>query len=783
MSNKENTIVVDEYAKRAYLEYAMMAVCERAIPFVHDGQKPVQRRVLYAMTKLHLDNSASSMKSARVVGDCIGKYHPHGDGATYDAMVRMAQPFLLRYPLVHGDGNFGSRDGDKAAAYRYTEAKMSKISDSLMDELRWDTVEMRDNFDGKEKEPWVLPSRLPMLMLNGASGIAVGMATEFPSHNIQEVVNGAKLLLKKPKATAEELFEQIPGPDFPTGGVVINSPSEIFNTYSSGRGAFRLRSRWRVEQEGKNGWALVFYEIPYKVSAETIMEEIANLMDPKPKDSKDSKGKKLPLSQDQTRLKKLFNELIKTYDNGSDLNESVRVVIRPVDKTMNPDDLALTLCAHTSLEVNIPVNMVAVDLVGTPRSGSLFDWMGQWCDFRLETIRRRTVDQKQRVDKRLHILSGRLSILDKIQEVVKMLTTAENPKERLMLDYGLDEIQAEDILEIKLRSLAKLEKYKLQEEFDKLTVETERLRVILSDEKNIRKLAIQELDADLKIYSDERRTLLEESKAVRIADMKSTVADKMAPEPVAVALTERGWIAWRPAKSLEEALTLDFKIKAGDKIRRVYFGDRSEYLLVLNNQGRAFGMNLTSLPSKADTAPLSTWFEQEPGSQFVECAIADETKRFILIGEKGSGFVAKASDWMNRKKAGKKFMSLKDGENPLPPLPLPSDLDVEKSLLLSLSSDGRAVSFALKELPELSGGKGNAVMGLAPDCVVSDFTVVSEGSPVEMTSGKKVIKVPYENIVELLGPRSSGKKGKQLHKNSVKATFVRAGRETSQFIG
>lgn len=735
------------------------------------------------------DESHALIIEGCIAHNCIGKYHPHGDTATYDAMVRMSQDFLLRYPLVHGEGNFGSRDGDKAAAYRYTEAKMSKITDSLIDELRWDTVDMRDNFDGKEKEPWVLPSRLPMLMLNGASGIAVGMATEFPPHNIKEVVEGAKLLLKKPKTTAEELFEVIPGPDYPTGGVVINSPKEILATYNEGRGAFRLRSRWKVEQEGKN-WALVFYEIPYKFSAEKIMEEIADLMEPKPKESKgkESKGKKSSgkvLSQDQIRLKKLFNELIKSYDNGSDRNEPIRIVVRPVDKSMSPDDLALTLCAHTSLEINVPVNMVAVDLKGTPRSGSLHDWMSQWCDFRLETIRRRSVDQKQRVDKRLHILKGRLTILDKIHEVVKMLTTSENPKERLMEDYGLDEIQAEDILETKLRSLARLEKHKLQEEFDKLTVESGRLEILLSDEKNIRKLAVQELDSDLKIYSDERKTLLEEAKAIRVNDLakSSVIAEKMAPEPVAVALTERGWIAWRPAKNLEEAMAMDFKIKAGDKIKRVYFGDRSEYLLILNNKGRAFGMSLTSLPSKADTAPLSTWFDSETGTKFLDCVIANDNRKLILIGEKGSGFVVKASDWMNRQKAGKSFMTLKEGENPLPPYLLPQDLDVDKTLLLALSTDGRAVSFNLKELPELPKGKGNAVMGLAPDCLISDFTIISESQDVEMIAGKKTYKIPYSEVQELIGARSSSKKGKALHKSSAKAIFARNGRETSNFTG
>lgn len=776
MSKIENANLKD-YASLAYLNYAMSVVRGRAIPDVEDGLKPVQRRILYAMRRLKLEPSGKPMKCARVVGDVLGQFHPHGDGATYEAMVRMAQNFSLRYPLVHGEGNFGSRDGDPAAAYRYTEAKLAPIAMALLDELVWDTVDFRPNFDGKEVEPVTLPSRLPFLLLNGTSGIAVGLATEFPSHNIREVVEGAKLLLRKPKSTDDELFELIQGPDFPTGSTLISSVEDIRTIYREGRGSFRLRARWKVEPMDKGKWKLVFYELPQSANIESIMVEIDALMDPKPKEKN---GKKLPLTPEQLRLKKLFGELIRNYENNSGRDAPVRLVIYPQDRKVDPDALALTLCAHTNLETNIPANLVSVDSTGRPCQAPLRFWLEQWCDYRVETVRRRLLDEKSRIDHRLHIIAGRLSIMDAIQEVVRVITQSEDPKADLMLKFGLDEIQADDILDMRLRSLARMEKVKLLEEQKKLLPEQERLAKLLADEKAMRKLIITELDADVKTFGDDRRTLLEpaESSSVkRVA--QSSVADKMAPEPVAVALTERGWIGWRPAKSLDEALTLDFKVKTGDAVRRIYFGDRNDHLVLLDDTGRAYSMHLVELPSKADMLPLTTWFDAPSNARFVEGAVAAQDSRYLVAGQQGYGFIVKASDWINRMKAGKVFLTLATEEAPLPPLPIPPAVD-PASPLVALASDGRAVAFPLSDMKSLPKGKGVAIMGLAPGCTVADVALVVDSQPLVLKTAKGKATVSKDTLESFLGSRSSGKKGKALHKQSVGSVFVRSGREEPQ---
>lgn len=772
--SRADTASLKDYAASAYLAYAMSVVCGRAIPDVEDGLKPVQRRILYAMRRLRLEASAKPMKCARVVGDVLGQFHPHGDGATYEAMVRMAQDFSLRYPLVHGEGNFGSRDGDPAAAYRYTEAKLTPLAEALLDELAWDTVDYKPNFDGKEREPVSLPSRLPFLLLNGASGIGVGLATEFPSHNLREVVEGAKLLVKNPKATDEDLFALIPGPDFPTGSTLITPPSEIAAAYKDGRGSFRLRARWRVEEESKGKWRLVFFEIPQGTNVEAIMLEIEALLDPKPKD-KD--GKKQTLKPEQLRLKKLFGELIKSYENNADRDEAVRLVVYPADRKMSPDALALALCAHTKLEMNVPVNMVAVDAEGRPRKGSLRDWLLQWCEYRVQTVRRRLLDEKSRIDHRLHILAGRLTILDKIQEVVKLLIASEQPKEDLMAKYGLDEIQAEDILEMRLRALAKLEKFKLEQERDKLLPEQARLEKLLADEKAVRKLVITELDADAKRFGDERRTQLapaEASSAKKTVE-NSAVAEKMAPEPVAVALTERGWLAWRPAKSLEEALALDFKPKTGDTVRRIFFGDRADYLMIMDETGRAYSLRLTDLPSKADTMPLTTWFESS--AKFVEACLGTPASRYLVAGQGGYGFVVKGEDWINRMKAGKAFLTLAAEERPLPPQPLPESLSPEARVAV-LANDGRGVSFPFADMKQLPKGKGVALIGLPEGGVVSDFVVFEPATPPVLKTAKgATVNIQAAALQAVEGARSAGKKGKALHKQSEGAVFVRPGRE------
>lgn len=773
-TTKYESANIEDFAKPAFLEYAMSVVLQRAIPEVADGLKPVHRRILFAMSELALlPATAKPKKSARVVGDCIGKYHPHGDGAVYEALVRMAQPFNMRYPLIQGEGNFGSRDGDGAAAMRYTECKLAPIAGALLDELSPATVEYRNNYDNTLEEPVTLPSRLPFALLNGGDGIAVGMASTLLPHNLREVVEGTKLLMSKPKATLDELMELIPGPDFPTAGIIISSSEEIKKAYAEGRGSIRLRARWKVEQVGKH-WRLVFTELPAPTSTAKVMVQIEELLDPKPREKN---GKKFPLTTEQMRVKKLFGDLIEGYLDNSDKNDPIRLVVEPRDKKVDPDTLAMLLCAHTELEMNVSPNIVMVDSKGTPRQGGLVDWLGQWCQYRLDTVRRRTEDEKQRIDKRLHILAGRLLILDRLDDAIAIIRQAEVPRDALMEAFKLDEIQADDVLSMQLRALGRLDHQKLVDEQTFKTAESERLAKLLADEKLMRKLIIKELDADAKAFGDERRTELAPAEAsnARKQMENSAVSVRMAAEPVAVAITERGWLAWRPAKSLEDALAGDYKIKTGDGIRRILFGDRADQLLLMDATGRAYSLRLADLPSKADTAPFTQWFN--PAAAIIEGAIGSDTQRFVIAGSGGYGYAVDGKRWANRMTAGKAFLRLGEGETPLPPLQIPADLPPDTQVA-TLASDGRSVVFPLSDIKNLPGGKGVGLMGLAKDVSLVDLALISpEGGLILRGANGKPVKLGREHWEGVAGARSSGKKGRALHKSAPGAVFERPGRE------
>jgi len=775
MSNNKESTSIESFAEDAYLAYAMKTVKDRAIPDVEDGLKPVQRRILYSMYQLKLlPRNAKPMKCARVVGDTIGKLHPHGDSAVYEAMVRMAQPFSLRYPLVHGEGNFGSRDGDGAAAMRYTEARLAPISAALLDELSWDTVDFKPNYDNVLLEPVMLPARLPFLLLNGASGIAVGMATNLLSHNLNEVVDAVKLVINKPKTNLDEIMAVMPGPDFPTGSRLVSPASEIRSAYETGRGSVRLRSTWHVEHYGKGNkdWRLVVTELPQDTSTAKIMVAIDALIDPKPRE-KD--GKKLPLTQDQLRLKKMFGDLIDEVRDSSDVSNPVRLTIEPKDRKSDPEALAMALCAYTDMEMTVSPNFVCVDRDGNPRQSGLMDWLRQWCDFRIDTVRRRCVDEKKRVDARLHILNGRLSILSMIDKVIKIIKDSSDPKKDLIDKFGLDEIQADDVLDMRLRQLANLEKTKIEAEHAELMLEQKRLSGILSDDKTLRKIVVKELDADAKLFGDARRTKLEPSEpaAKTSASSSPEMTALLAPEPVAVALTERGWISWRPAKSLEEARSLDYKVKQGDAVKRVYFGDRAHQLLLVGISGRGYAIRLTDLPSKSDTAPLNQFFDLQSDEKLVEAVIAKPDDKFLVAGSEGYGFIVKASDWMNRMKAGKAFITLQKDEEPLPPIPL-DGYNEETAKVMALSTDGRAVGFPLKDVKMIPKGKGVGLIGLAPGHKLSDLVVLNDNEQLLLSKSTKPINP--QDWLTFIGSRSAGKKGKSLHKSSQGAVFVRAGR-------
>lgn len=765
-NNNEQKIDLALRAADSYLKYSMSVVKGRSIPYVQDGLKPVHRRILYTMKELKLWSTSHPTKSARVVGDVLGKYHPHGDSSVYEAMVRMSQNFSLRYPLISGEGNWGTRDGDSAAAMRYTEAKLSPIADALLNELTWDTVDFQPNYDGKEQEPVLLPARLPFLLLNGSEGIGVGMATDIPSHNIREVVDAAIFILKNPKANLADILNIIQGPDLPTGGQIINSKKHIEAVYETGNGSLKLRSKWKVETLPNNkGWNLVFYEIPYGVGPDKIMIEINDLLNPKPKEvkDKDGKNKKGSISAEQLRLKKIFSDMIDTVDDFSVTD--LAITISPKSKKQDPEQLALALCAHTSLEGNISVNMVVVDDKGNPRLSNVMEWLSQWCSFRVNTMRRLFQDQLDKAQRRIHILEGRSKILNHIMEVVKLITESANPRQDLMEKYDLTEIQVEDILEMRLRALSRLEKEAIENELKELRKKEAKLIKILSSENNLKKEVIKELESDLTLYGDDRRTTIMEAEPATIKDMISElVQDKASNESIAVAFTERGWLSWKVAKSIDEVTETDFKLKTGDSIRRTFFGTRADVLMLLDQQGKGYSINLTDLSGRNDSNAFNAFID--PSTKIVEGALGKQEDYFLLSGENGYGFIVQGNNWICKQKSGKNLISLSDMEAPLEPILL-RDFNPENeentTKLATLTTDGKMVVLPLKDVKVLPKGKGVALMNVAKDQKLLDLTLVKKDGTVILKSDKKEQTINSKDLDKVFKARSASHKGKALN--------------------
>ncbi len=496
----DGTLALDRYAERAYLAYAMSVVKSRALPQVEDGLKPVQRRILYAMNEMRLSSTSKHVKSARVVGDVIGKYHPHGDISVYDAMVRVAQDFSLRYPLVDGQGNFGSRDGDSAAAMRYTECRLTPIAELLLAEIDRGTVDFIPNYDGAFEEPQLLPARLPFVLLNGASGIAVGMATEIPPHNLREVAEATCHLIRHPEATLEDVLGIIPGPDFPGGGQLISTPETIREAYASGRGSLRLRARWKIEELARGQWRAIVDELPHGVSAAQVLSEIETLTNPQPR-----AGKK-EVSQEQKNLKQLVLGVLDTVRDESSDKAPVRIVLEPKSSRQNRDEFMAVLLAHTSLETSASVNMTMIGRDGRPQQKNLVQILREWIDFRYVTVERRTRHRLDEVDRRIHILEGRMIAFLHIEEVIRVIRESDEPKPALIAAFGLSDIQAEDILEIRLRQLARLEGFKIEKELAELRDERAGLQHLLDSRAAMTKLILKEIQDDAKKYGDDRRT-------------------------------------------------------------------------------------------------------------------------------------------------------------------------------------------------------------------------------------------------------------------------------------
>ena len=705
------SLTLSHYAERAYLEYALSVVKGRALPDVCDGQKPVQRRILYAMDRMGLgfsgNTGAKPVKSARVVGDVLGRYHPHGDTAAYDAMVRMAQDFALRYPLIDGQGNFGSRDGDGAAAMRYTEARLAPIARLLLDEIDMGTVEFIPNYDGSTEEPRQLPSRLPFVLLNGASGIAVGLATEIPSHNLREVAGACVALIKNDKLTDDELFELVPGPDFPGGGQIISSASDIADAYRSGRGSLKVRARWKIEDLARGQWQLVVTELPHGTSAQKVLEEIEELTNPKVK-----AGKKA-LTAEQTNLKTAVLAVLDTVRDESSKDAPVRLVFEPKTRTVEQQELITTLLAHTSLESSASINLTMVGADGRPTQKSLRQILTEWVGFRMETVTRRTRHRLGKVLDRIHILEGRQLVLLNIDEVIRIIRESDEPKPALIEAFKLSERQADDILDIRLRQLARLEAIKIEQELAELRGEQAKLEDILGNPAVLRRTVIKEIEADTKQYGDERRTLIQ-------AEKRAVAEVKVVDEPVTVVISQKGWVRARTGHGHDPA---GFAFKAGDGLYGTFECRTVDPLIVIGTNGRVYSVAVSALPgARGDGQPITTMVELESGTQPLHYLAGAADQTILLANSGGFGLLAKLGDLTTRQKGGKGFLTLDEGDTVLPPgIVKPTHTQVA-----CLAQGGRMLVFGLDELKvQPNGGRGLTLMEVdaKADPLVSVATV------------------------------------------------------------
>jgi topoisomerase-4 subunit A len=687
------------YAERAYLDYAISVVKGRALPEVADGQKPVQRRILFSMSEMGLRSDAKPVKSARVVGDVLGKFHPHGDQSAYDALVRLAQSFSLRYPLIDGQGNFGSRDGDGAAAMRYTEARLTKIATHLLlSEIDEGTVAFAPNYDGSFQEPKLLPARLPFVLLNGASGIAVGMATEIPSHNLREVATAAIALMKSPNMSSTDLLAILPGPDFPGGGQIISSASDIAQIYEGGRGSLKVRARWSVEELARGQWQIVVNELPPATSTQRVLQEIEELTNPKIKLGKKS------LTPDQSNTKAAILNVLDCVRDESSKDAAVRLVFEPKSKNVEVNDFVNLLLAHTSLESNAPINLVMIGNDGRPRQKNLKDIISEWIAFRVATVTRRTEHRLGKVNARIHILEGRQIILLNIDKVIKIIRNSDEPKADLIAAFKLSDRQAEDILEIRLRQLARLEAIKIEQELKELQTEKADLDGLLQSDSTLRKRIIKEIESDAKEFGDERRTLIQE-------DKRAIAEAKVIDEPVTVIVSQKGWVRVRQG---HEHDAQQFSFKSGDALYATYECRTVDVMQGFGSDGRVYTVPVSELPgARGDGAPLTSFINLAAGSQMV-AYYAGQLDDLVLISTRaGNGFLANVSDMLTRNKAGKSFIGIDSkfsaGDAPLGA----SKVRPGMKQVACLSESARLLVFPFDELKRLpTGGKGVILMGL-----------------------------------------------------------------------
>ncbi|XFC38391.1 DNA topoisomerase IV subunit A [Stenotrophomonas indicatrix] len=711
-----------EYAERAYLDYSMYVVLDRALPFLGDGLKPVQRRIIYAMSELGLNAASKPKKSARTVGDVIGKYHPHGDSACYEALVLMAQPFSYRYPLIEGQGNFGSSDDPKSfAAMRYTESKLTPIAEVLLGELGQGTTDWAPNFDGTLQEPTWMPARLPHLLLNGTTGIAVGMATDVPPHNLNEIVSALLHLLDDPDASVRDLCEHVKGPDYPSNAEIITPANDLRNMYETGNGSVRARATYIKEAHN-----VVVTALPFQVSPSKVIEQIAAQM----------RAKKLPWLED--------------IRDESDHANPVRVVLVPRSNRVDAEQLMGHLFATTDMERSYRVNLNVIGLDGRPQVKNLKTLLSEWLVFRSSTVTRRLQHRLQKVERRLHLLEGLLVAFLNLDEVIHIIRTEDEPKAALIARFGLSEDQAEYILETKLKQLARLEEMKIRGEQDELAKERDKILSILDSKAKLKKLIRDELQADAKKFGDERRSPLVQRQAAQAIDETELVPS----EPMTVVMSEKGWI--RAAKGHDiDASTLSYR--DGDALQGAVRARSTQQVAFLDSEGRAYSTPVHTLPSaRGNGEPLTGRFSPAAGTSFVTLASAEPDTRFVLASTHGYGFVTRFENLIGRNKAGKAMLNLSAGSSVLSPSVV---ANVATDRIVAVTSSGNLLAIAASDLPELDKGKGNKIIEipkakLATERVVA-IVAISPGQTLQVRSGQRTMGLKFNELEAYLGARAT----------------------------
>lgn len=756
-ADDDGVITLGQYAEQAYLDYAVSVVKGRALPDVTDGQKPVQRRILYAMNAMGLVAGAKPVKSARVVGDVLGKYHPHGDQAAYDAMVRMAQSFVLRYPLVEGQGNFGSRDGDNAAAMRYTEARLTPFANLLLGELNEGTVDFAANYDGSQKEPVLLPARLPIALLNGASGIAVGMATEIPPHNLAEVAAACIALLEDPQLEDTALYELIRGPDFPGGGQIISSAAEIQQVYSQGRGSIKVRARWDIEELARGQWQLVVNELPPGASTQKILEEIEEKTNPRIRAGR----KVLTAEQQQTRA--LLLGLLDTVRDESGKDDPIRLVFEPKSSRINRDEFINTLLTQTSMEGNVSLNLVSIGIDGRPGQRTLRQMLEEWLVFRAETVRKRSQFRLDKVNDRIHVLEGRMTVYLDVDAVIQAIRDADEPKEAIMERFALSERQAEDILEMRLRQLARLEGFKIEQELAKQRKEQAALERLLKSKAAFKRLLIKEIESDTKQFADDRRTLIQEAE-------RAVLENRVVDEPITVIMSQQGWLRRRQGHG-HDAQQINFK--SGDSYYDARECRSTDELIALGSDGRVYTVATADLPSaRGDGQPITALAEINSGTTVNHMLVGNAQQKIVVGAQSGYGFVTHLKDMSTRQRAGKQFVTIAEEDHLLKPL----YVQPTHTHLALLSTNGRFLVIELSELRELgSGGRGTKLMDLDKGDSLSQWATGNEaGFVISGINRRRQIDWELKGTLLESYKGRRARKGKELERKITQAVLTAA---------